>query len=411
MRRVTHPPREGWQDTVRSQGLVWSTTHGDDGIERPWWYEQAHYELTLDEVEVMEAATDRLHRMCIEAARFLATGAMGTIGLSPLGFATARESFEAFVDGGAPSLYGRFDLRYDGTGTPKLLEYNADTPTGLLEASVVQWFWLEDLFPALDQWNSLHERLMATWQQMSRRLEAAPIWFAHHEDEPTGEDLMTVTYLRDTADQAGLVTRSTTLGEIGWDDRAGQFLGRAAGRWEPMRTCFALYPWETMLAESFGAHVEARPNPTNGTTWIEPPWKALLSNKALLAALWHLYPDDDLLLPAYLDGPHDMDAWVAKPLFGREGDNIRVRAPGIEIDQPGDYGDEGWCHQQWSPLPTFDGNKAVMGCWVVDGHAAGLGIRESDGWVTDYGARFVPHVITADRPDFQTRAQWIAEDL
>ena len=26
----------------------------------------------------------------------------------------------------APSIYGRFDLAYDGTGAPKLLEYNAD---------------------------------------------------------------------------------------------------------------------------------------------------------------------------------------------------------------------------------------------------------------------------------------------
>ncbi len=411
MRRVTHAPRDGWQQTVEEQGLVYSTTRGDDGIERPWWYEEAHYELSMAEVDELEAATDRLHRMSIEAARFLATGAMGTIGLTPLGFGVARESLEELFDGRAPSLYGRFDLRYDGTTPPKLLEYNADTPTGLLEASVVQWFWLEELHGDLDQWNSIHERLMATWGQMSRRLEHAPVWFAHHEDEETGEDLMTVTYLRDTAEQAGLDTRATTLGDIGWDDRAGRFVGRAGDGWEPIRTCFKLYPWETMLAESFGAHIEARPNPASGTTWIEPPWKALLSNKALLAALWHLYPDDPLLLPAYLDGPHEMDAWVAKPLHGREGDNIRIHAPGIEHTQPGDNGAEGWCHQQWAPLPEFDDNKAVMGCWVVDGHAAGLGIRESDGWVTDFGARFVPHVITAERPDAETRARWIAEDL
>jgi hypothetical protein len=60
-----------------------------------------------------------------------------------------------------PSLYGRFDLRYDGTGPAKMLEYNADTPTSLVEAASVQWFWLEDRFPGADQWNSLHERLVA----------------------------------------------------------------------------------------------------------------------------------------------------------------------------------------------------------------------------------------------------------
>ena len=44
-----------------------------------------------------------------------------------------------------PTIYGRFDFAYDGNRPPKLLEYNADTPTALLEAAVVQWFWLKDV--------------------------------------------------------------------------------------------------------------------------------------------------------------------------------------------------------------------------------------------------------------------------
>src|SRR5688500_20172567 len=45
---------------------------------------------------------------------------------------------------GDPSLYGGFDLRYDGQGPAKLLEYNADTPTAVFETAVFQWQWLED---------------------------------------------------------------------------------------------------------------------------------------------------------------------------------------------------------------------------------------------------------------------------
>ena len=73
-----------------------------------------------------------------------------------------------------PSLYGRFDLAYDGSNPPKLLEYNADTPTSLLEAAVVQWYWLQDVFPSRDQFNSIHERLIAavfklySWEWMVR---------------------------------------------------------------------------------------------------------------------------------------------------------------------------------------------------------------------------------------------------
>ena len=61
-------------------------------------------------------------------------------------------------------MYGRFDLRYDGGGPAKLLEYNADTPTTLLEASILQWNWLKDTHPDDDQWNSLHEQLVERWR-------------------------------------------------------------------------------------------------------------------------------------------------------------------------------------------------------------------------------------------------------
>lgn len=402
MRRVTSAPRPDWRARVEAQGLVYPTTRRDDGTQAPYWFEEAHYELTAAEVDELEETTETLHAMCVDAARHLAAGEFGDLGLPPRALEVARDSLAA----DPPSLIGRFDLRWDGREPAKLLEYNADTPTGLVESSIAQWYWLQDTHPDLDQWNSLHERLVLAWRGLRSRLPDAPVWFAHHEAEETGEELMTCTYLRDTCEQAGLRAGSITMGEIGYDPARRCFVAHGE---EPMRTCFALYPWEQMLAEDFGAHVEAAPRGVLSTTWLEPPWKVLLSNKALLAALWALHPGHPNLLPAYLDGPRDLDAWVAKPLHGREGDNIRIHAPGIDVTQPGDYGAEGWCYQQWSPLPEFDGNKAVLGSWVVDGHAAGLGVRESDGWVTDYFARFVPHLIATQSPGDVVREAWLAD--
>jgi glutathionylspermidine synthase len=402
MERHRVQPRPHWRERVVEQGLVYPTTRDDAGRERPYWFEEACYVLTEDEVDLLEAATERLHGMCLEAARFLATGAMGNLGLPPGSLRRAGESFAS----NPPSLYGRFDLRYDGQGPPKLLEYNADTPTGLLESSVAQWYWLEDTHPDRDQWNSLHERLVLAWQQLAPRLAPAPVYFAHHQDEQTGEEEMTVGYLRDTAEQAGLRTAALTVGDIGYDRERGCFVDLDGA---PMRTVFKLYPWELMLREEFGRYVEAHPRGPESTIWLEPLWKVLLSNKALLAALWQLYPNDELLLPAYLDNPGQLTEWVAKPLHGREGDNIRIHAGGVQETHGGDYGAEGWCYQQWAPLPQYDGNKAVLGSWVVDGHAAGLGIRESDGWVTDYHARFVPHLMTSGRPSDAVRQAWLAD--
>ena len=65
-------------------------------------------------------------------------------------------------------------------------------------------------------------------------------------------------------------------------------------------------------------------------------------------------------------------------------------------DQTGGvYGEEGYVYQLFDPLPEFDGYRPALGAWIVGDTAAGLGIRETVGLVTDDGAAFVPHRIPA----------------
>jgi glutathionylspermidine synthase len=215
---------------------------------------------------------------------------------------------------------------------------------------------------------------------------------AHSEAEESGEDWMTAAYMRDVASQAGWTTIGINMSDIGWDPNLKRFVDLDNFM---ISTIFKLYPWELMMKEPFGHRLLER---AHNPRWVEPAWKMLLSNKALLAALWHLYPGHPNLLPAYLDGPGPLKEWVAKPLHGREGDNIRIHAEGISLEQPGGYGREGWCYQQFHRLPDFDGNHPVLGLWVVDGESVGCGIRESDGPITDYFCRFVPNTIDAPAP-------------
>jgi glutathionylspermidine synthase len=389
MKRIESTPRPDWQDTIKSQGLLFSRTVKEDGTEINYWNENAYYEFEMPEVEMLENVTEELHKMCIEAARYLSTGAMGNIGISPESLELARKSLE----NSEPAIYGRFDFAYDGVNPPKMLEYNADTPTGLIEAAIVQWFWLQDVKPQNDQWNGIHEALIRAWAKYKANSGLDTLHIAHTEVEESGEDWFTAAYMRDVADQAGWNTVGINMSDIGWDSDKKQFVGLDE---EKIETMFKLYPWELMMKEPFGMNVLDHPDTVR---WMEPAWKMFLSNKALLAALWHLYPDHPNLLPAYLDTPNGMTEWVAKPLHGREGDNIVIHAKGVDIAQPGDYGSEGWCYQAWSPLPNFDGNHPVLGAWVVDGESVGVGIRESDGYVTDYFCRFVPNIINAPAPD------------
>ncbi|KOG11366.1 MULTISPECIES: glutathionylspermidine synthase family protein [Streptomyces] len=393
MERHTIEPRPGWQRTVEEQGLVYPLTRYPDGTLRPYWDESAYYSFSLPEVEALEEVVEELHAMCLAAAAHIVErNRFAELGITdPKLAGLVAESWHRRAE--LPSLYGRFDLRYDGTGPARMLEYNADTPTSLVEAASPQWFWMEERFPGADQWNSLHERLVDAWKRQAHLLPPGPVHFAHSDGDELGEDLMTVAYLRETAQQAGLDTEALSVERIGWDRLSRRFVD---DRLRFIRSCFKLYPWEWLTTDRFGRHVlDTLDNGggTGTTCWIEPAWKMLLSNKALLAILWELNPGHPNLLPAYLDGPRELagtTGWVAKPLLGREGAGVTLHEAGTA---PFVRDGEACCYQELAPLPDFDGNRVVLGAWVVEDEAAGLGIRESAGLVTDEYARFLPHVI------------------
>jgi len=382
MRRDARAPRADWQARVESVGLP----HHTGACGAPYWDESACYTFGVDEVDELEAATAELHRLCLAAVEHVVTrGRWAELAIPPAAVPLVERSWRARE----PTLYGRFDLAYDARTPPRLLEYNADTPTALVEAAVAQWYWLQDTEPEGDQFNSLHERLVAAWTAMTPRLRdpAAPNAppFVHFASAADAEDEATVTYLRDTAEQAGLATRQLLVDQIGWDAGARRFVDLDD---RPITAAFKLYPWEWMAREAFAEHLAAAP-----VRWVEPAWKMVLSNKGILAVLWELFPDHPNLLPAYFD-EWRLEAYARKPLLSREGANVRLVMFGEEVAASGgDYGEEGFVYQALAPLPRVDGRVPVLGSWVVAGEPAGMGVREADGLITTNTSRFVPHRI------------------
>lgn len=378
MIRRTHVPRLDWRDAVSEQGLIWHTIKGE-----PYWAEGTYYEFTMAEIEKIEAATASLYDVFLEAGEYIVghEHVMSQIGIPVSAHAAIRAAWEAEP----PCLnYGRFDFGFDGTGVPKLFEFNCDTPTSLLEASVVQWTWKEDVFPDLDQFNSIHETLVAKWRDIAPLLTPGPVHFTHSCDE-AGEDMVTVAYLRDTAEEAGIETKVLLIDDIGVDV-LGRFLDQND---EVISSIFKLYPWEWMVNEQFGSRALNQ----HTTLWMEPVWKMLWSNKGILPILKKVAPDNPYLLDASFQRPAG-GRYVAKPFLSREGANITLvdeKHPTAETDGP--YGEEGYVYQEVYDLPqTAPGVYPVIGSWIVDGTPCGMGIRE-DGLITGNAARFVPHVI------------------
>ena len=169
MQRINIHPRPDWQAKVEGHGL---TYHSPSAMApQPYWDESAAYQFTAAEIDTLEAAGNELQTMCLAAAQHVidkqryAELAIPPAAIPLIEWAWNKEP---------PAIYGRFDVSWGGAASgqaPKLLEYNADTPTALIEAAVIQWEWMEDLGRSLpgasflhgpDQFNSIHDRLIAS---------------------------------------------------------------------------------------------------------------------------------------------------------------------------------------------------------------------------------------------------------
>lgn len=385
MQRIACDERADWVKRAEEVGFIFHTIDGER-----YWDERAYYAFTLQEIERdIEAPTAELDGMCRElVARAIADERIMRRLAIPERF---WNYIAASWKRNEPSLYGRFDFCYDGKGPAKLLEYNADTPTGLFETGVFQWMWLEDAKARLitpkdaDQYNSVHERLIAAWKEIGA---GRPLHLAGVVDDP--EDGGTIAYLDDCARQAGLATTILPMEEIGRTSR-GQFVDRGD---KPIELMFKLYPWEWMMREQFGVSL-----PGSGTQFLEPPWKAVLSNKGILPLLWAMYPRHPNLLPAAFEddaeGTKALGAsYVRKPLYSREGANIEIVVGGNVVDSDsGPYGEEGFIRQALATLPQFDGSYTVVGSWLVQGQPCGLCVREDATPITKNTSRVLPHAI------------------
>ena len=367
MHRRTCDPRPDWKERVEAVGLVW---HSKDG----YWRDGAYYEFTAPQIDELERATGILHELAIKAATHVVEHRRyAELGVPPDLVPLIEKSWK----NDHPQVYGRLDLWYDGKSSPRLLEYNADTPTGLVEAALAQWDWLEGR--DADQWNTIHEKLIDRWQHIRRSYPR--VHFATWGALP--EDVATVTYLADTAAQGGCEVKTLDIAEVGWNGLT--FVDMEE---QPITQLFKLYPWEWMAEEEFAGYLHHAPMHV-----IEPAWKLLLSSKGLLAIMWELDPGHPNLLATYFDNTL-LEAYAEKPMYGREGSNVRlIWNEEVLREHPGEWANDRKVYQDLCPLPSFDGNYPVLGAWLINGWPAGLGIRESSDLITGNLSHFVPHVI------------------
>lgn len=395
MQREIMVPRADWREKCDAVGFTFYDMESEGG--RPYWNESAAYSFSTDEIEELHDVTQELVYRTFDAAEHIVRKKRFEEFAIPESFWHAvTESW----DNDDPTVYGRFDLAWDGTGDPKMLEYNADTPTSLVESAAAQWFWMREVIGQNgDQFNSIHEALVEQWSHIRTERWHLPFGSRLHVASLRGnepgtvimEDFDTVAYMAEPAQAAGFAPKHVFIEDIGWDEQQQMFVDQDG---EQISHIFKLYPLEWMVHESFGPKLLETKQPTK---WVEPLWKLLLSNKQLLVVMHELFPKHPNILAAYNAPTHFSDAaYVQKPKLSREGANVVLYGPSGEVLEAsdGDYGEEGYVYQAIARLGQFGTKHAVIGSWVVGETPVGIDIRETSSLITGDLAEFVPHYIT-----------------
>lgn len=445
--------RPDWETLVVNDGLTFSREEREDGTVRHYWQEGSYYEFTLPEVLELEAATAAIFEMFVKAGDWIEALPRKRRTAFLRDYMRIPEfAHEAIIrtwnqDPASQSVYGRFDFCYNAPGIPpKVYEFNAQTPTCLVEAAWAQWQWRKQTGIGTDQWNSIWDKLVAAWRrnlaEVGKQLRYDGDWdasqkptihFAYSSGEWMGEDEITVSYLMDACLLAGYNVRKVIV------DNFKEWGGRMwvpaegvdptkddyeDGELEHLDICFLLYPWEWVWREEWAQAIFAdmanvgkfnrEGEYVGGTVWFEAPYKMLWSNKAILALLWQLFGNDPersrYLIPTWFKGeePTDLTDWIEKPIFAREGASIKVYRNGqLQTVTNGDYDSDNpadYIVQAFVPPPTFVNEQgqtvhAIVGSWVIDGEPAGMGVREDTTVITTTDGYFAPHVIVSGVQD------------
>ncbi len=371
MERLRIKPRSNWQAQVESTGFRFYRPEHEI-----CWDESVCYVFKPHEIEALETATNEVQRMCNAVIDHVVHYRRYDEFQIPK---SAWELIEASWQRQDLQIFGRLDFSYDGIQPPKLLEYNADTPFTMPEASIVQTQWREQVWPGKSDFSKIHQTLLKTWRAIE-----TPIHLLTFEHPVKIESNINIAYYVETIRESGGIATTVPFSKLTWDGKYFRDQDNMA-----IQTLVKLYAWEHLIYDLL---LLQKNEPK--TQIIEPIWKMILSNKALLVLLWELFPDHPNLLPAYFHCEPLYNNYAKKPLFGRMGENITLReANGKVTSSSGHFAQGTPVYQQLHPLPNMDGNYPTIGSWVIGGVAAGIGIREDITPITNEDSRQVPYFI------------------
>jgi glutathionylspermidine synthase len=353
-------------------------------------------QVTEREAEAYYEAANTLYDMYVEAAEYVIENDLFfELGIPFNLVETIKKSWENDVHW---HIYGRFDFAGGIDGRPiKLIEFNADTPTGLFETAVLQWALLKangmddarqfnDVYRAIEENFKRLITLFDDTEHFDERYEGWKLLFSSVEGN--AEEEVTTRLLQQIATDAGFNTGFEFLQNVQFDEN-----GISDANGMEYEYWFKLYPWEDIGSDEGELAVLLNTIMQNQKAIIlNPAYTLLFQSKGMLKILYDLFPDSPYLLETS-DEPLK-GAYVEKRHFGREGANTKIvdRSGAVVAETKGPYENYRAVYQEYVEFPKdSEGHKYQAGVFFAY-EACGLGFRRG-GEIMDNMSKFVGHVL------------------
>lgn len=399
MKRVSVDPRTDADQKARRTGVVTIERRLPNGKVNKTWDESSAYIISRKEVDDLLEAVNPVIRMGREAVDFLLDGDWGTLGIPLQMFESLRDSF----DSQELEFITRYDFAYLGNGQLKLVGIEADSPRSLIETAHTQRAWLFDKFRArinahkVTQLNSIPELSIEAFRRLREISRFNSMHFASSSYDKT-EDLLIANFMKGLAETAGWATRNTRIKDLHWDIKQSAWKDTENNY---ITALFKQYPWEMLLRQNISKDLFEN---NNLEMILEPSWKTILSNRAILPAMYELYPKSEILSPAFLNSHKGLgNNIVTGPLLHTSSRNEMGILNGRKFtawgEQQKDFSNQRVLAHRKMEIPkrfrdASGGYRfAYLSFFTIAGNPAGFGIRETRLPILGIHTTFKPHIV------------------
>ncbi len=406
--------REAIYEPLRQEGIfTWDCLYGQEyalaGLHR----------LERAQLEEMRKAAEALGRIYAKTIRIVQQGEpalLAELGLPPASFGAIRLRFDEEV----PTLIGRFDFALTPHGL-KMLEFNSDTPTGIVEAfhvngRVCAAYGEEDPNEGCSgAFRQAFKRMMDLYREAGYASEHVVFSSLDWHEEDAG----TTRYLLRQSGIAGAefaaLSDIRVEGDRIWAQRNDGDQGVASN---PIDVLYRLHAIEKLAEDRdtdgypTGEHV-LELIADGKLAIINPPSGFAAQTKALQALIWNLHQAGEFyseeeheaieayMLPTFMEPCFpEVTPYVVKPILGREGSGVTIYAGSGEVAEESgedEYGDQPMVYQQYAELPrirveTLTGpyeGRLLWGCFLINGRSSAV-IARVGGSITNNLSYYLP---------------------